>query len=87
MLLSNWPSILYMSDYIQTKLRRSMNLERIFLEPHQQELLIALVEADKSLPADSRSEFFYVPTFGRSAVDHPGLPEGGRDVFMVTLKH
>lgn len=63
-----------------------MNLDSIFLEPQQQELLVALVEADKSLPADDRSEFLYAPTFGRSAVDHPGLLEGGRDVFHGDLE-
>jgi len=63
-----------------------VNLDSIFLEPAQQELLVALVEADKRLPADDRREFLYAPTFGRSAVDHPGLPEGERSVFHGDLE-
>jgi hypothetical protein len=53
--------------------------EDVLLEEHQLDLLIALVEADWSLPRDQRRDFFLRITFmSQAEVHHPGLPDNKR---------
>src|SRR6266498_3147039 len=55
-----------------------MMLDGVLLQPEQEELLVALVEATRNLPRGQRERFMFAPTLDSSTIQHPGLP--GREV-------
>ncbi len=55
----------------------------VLLEPEQQELLVALVEAARAVPRDQRQKFVvFRPMGSPDQVHHPGLPDNGLTAYM-----
>jgi hypothetical protein len=54
--------------------RRSSMVDQVPLLPEQRDLLAALVEASRNVPAAQREPFMYTETLGGSDIQHPGLP-------------
>jgi hypothetical protein len=54
--------------------RRPGMVGQVPLLPEQRDLLAALVEASRGVPAAQREPFMYTQTFGGSDIQHPGLP-------------
>jgi hypothetical protein len=50
----------------------------VLLRPEQEDLLVALVEAERNVPRGEREQFMYFPTLGDPGLAHPGLP--GREI-------
>ena len=55
-------------------LRRPSLVDPAPLVPEQRDLLTALVEASRNVPAALREPFMYTETLGGSDIQHPGLP-------------
>lgn len=60
--------------------------EHTLLEPEQEDLLIALVEASRSLPQAQRRPFFFLQETGGNGIDHPGLQGGGQPAYVGDIR-
>lgn len=57
------------------------------LEPEQEELLAALVEAHRAVPRDKRRKFYFGTAQGNpNNLHHPGLPNGGDKISLGDLE-
>lgn len=48
-------------------------MELPLLEPEQEELLVALVEASRRVPREDRKKFLFVQEWSGSKIEHPGF--------------
>lgn len=60
--------------------------DRILLEPEQEELLVAIVEAARGTPRDQRRKFLFVPYPGGSFLQHPGFGRRTHEVYKGDIE-
>src|SRR6266511_1582243 len=56
------------------EVRKLVMTDGVLLQPEQEELLKALVEASRNVPRDEREEFHLLTDGDGTSVMHPGLP-------------
>src|SRR6266498_2087321 len=62
------------SRTIRPEVRKLVMTDGVLLQPEQEELLKALVEASRNVPRDEREEFHLLTDGDGTSVMHPGLP-------------
>lgn len=67
----------------KTRYEDQMNMfEDILLEPVQEDLLITIVEADRSTPLDKRQKFLVAQSSGGDSLVHPSIPNEKRQIYF-----
>lgn len=64
----------------------SSTLEHITLEPEQEQLLLKIVEAARSVPRAERTKFICMQTFAGSFLSHPGLSASETQVYRGDIE-